>query len=77
MQLPISWETFPCKKKYIDEETPELAYWYSFGVHLDGFVDIYDGEKDIFTKVPPNKADELIEARTRFVQEMLRICNDR
>ena len=76
MKLPINWNTLPCKEKYLDEETPELAYWFIFGEYSDGTVDVYNGTSDIFNRVPVDKAYEILEARDIFVREIVRICNE-
>jgi hypothetical protein len=71
MQLPIEWP-LPTKDKYLDEETSMLARWFIFGEHPDGIhVDVSDGNDDIVTKIPKNKAELLIKARNAFVDAVL------
>lgn len=70
--LPIDYRKRPWKQKYIDEETPELNRWMIFGEYPDGSVGISDGQIDIFTHVPRDKALLIVTARNAFVAIVVR-----
>jgi hypothetical protein len=62
--LPVDYNKRPWREKYLIEETPELNFWFIFGESKDGkTVDISDGDKEIFTNVPREIAEEIIEYR--------------
>lgn len=68
MELPINYKNRPYRQKYLDEETPQINAWFIFGKHDDGSVDIADRAGDIFVEVPPEIAEEIIEARRSFIR---------
>lgn len=76
MKLPIEYPR-PWKHKYLDEETPMFARWFVFGTNQDkSRVCISDGNGDIISGLPAEKADRLIESRDRFVDDMLAVLKD-
>jgi hypothetical protein len=55
------------KVKYIEEHIPR---WFIFGEHpTTGHVDISDGDGDVLVDIPRQLAEEVIAARSRFVDE--------
>jgi hypothetical protein len=73
MQLPIEYPA-PQKDKYIEEETTVFNRWMIFGIHPEtGNVDISDGDQDIITNVPKDRADKILEVRNMFVNTMLEL----
>lgn len=78
MDTPIDYRTYtPSKDKYLDEETMEFARWILFGEHLDESVDIHwaTGGMDIVIALPLERAIQLIRARNKFCDEVVRIMN--
>lgn len=79
MKCPINFPDWhwPIKEKYLDEENREFGYWIIFGEYPDGNVDIHwaYGGLDIFNRIPRDKAEKLIQARTDFIQTSLEILN--
>lgn len=74
--LPVDFRKAPWKPKYLTEETPVLNGWIKFGTHEDGTVDISDANMDIFTHVPEEIADEIINARNEFCAVIEKhLCN--
>lgn len=69
MQLPIQYPA-PHKIKYLTGETTMFNHWMIFGEHPDGTVDIADSDQDIIQRVPKHIAEQVIEARSRFCNEM-------
>lgn len=61
------------KRKYIEEI---VRPWFVFGVHPDGRVDLSDGNRDVFTKLEPAVAEELIALRERHITEVHRAVED-
>ena len=64
---------WPCSRKALSE-FEEFRRWFVFGEHLDGRVDINDGNRDIVTAVDPEQAERIIAARDAFldaVEEVL------
>lgn len=52
------------RQKYIDET---VGVWFEFGVHPEsGNVDISDGNRDVFTDVPKDRATRLIALQAEF-----------
>lgn len=63
------------REKTIDEITGGV--WYVFGERRDsGGVDIQENQKDLFCAIPPSVAEELIEARARFLSEVYELLKD-
>ena len=61
----------PMKQKYIESA---VRPWFVFGTYKkSGFVDISDGEHDVWGYVPPDSAEELIQARNRHIKEITEI----
>ena len=59
------------KEKYIEERIPR---WMIFGEHEDGFVDIVDcspSNGDVVNHVSREIAQQMIEARGRYVDSMV------
>lgn len=54
---------YPMREKYIDEK---VGVWFIFGTHPDGTVDINDGQKDIFEKLPKDVAEKLCDWQASF-----------
>lgn len=76
MDLPLDLRKAPFKPKYLDEETPMLADWFAFGEDIeDGTAMIGDGNADVLVGVPQRKVAPILEARQRFVAEMVHIIN--
>ena len=78
MVRTVDYNTFPMREKYLIDENEYLSEWFIFGEY-ENTVDIWADPpgSDVFINVPKDKALELIEARRRFCQEIVRICNDR
>jgi hypothetical protein len=58
------------REKYIDAAVGGV--WFIFGKREDGSVDISNGTTDVFTKVPLEKALNLLAIRSKFLQELYR-----
>ena len=58
------------REKYIDAAVG--GDWFIFGKHEDGSVDISNGATDVFTKVPLEKALNLLAIRSKFLEELYR-----
>lgn len=57
----------PMREKYVDEAT---GIWIVFGTHPDGTVDINDGNRDLFTGLLPEIAEELCYRQQKFRSEL-------
>lgn len=76
MLLPIDYRQRPFKAKYIDEETHMLSRWMIFGEHPDGWVDIANSNgDDIFTHVPRDVAERMVDGRNDWVASVLEELN--
>lgn len=71
--LPIDYKRRPWKEKYLIDETHLFKGWFVFGTHENGNVDLSDGTEDIFTDVPKDVAQELIEIRREFIDRIIKI----
>lgn len=57
MQLPM-------REKYVDEA---VGVWFIFGEHpTNGTVDVSDGQRDVFTSIPRDVANRIIDAQAAF-----------
>lgn len=75
MMLPLDLRKAPFKPKYVDEETPMFARWFTFGKYDDGTVLITDGTVDVLDRVPPNKAERICARRNEWCEFMLAAIN--
>lgn len=79
MMLPIDFRNRPFKPKYIEDETPMLSEWMTFGKHVeDGTTCIVGGNcgsDDIFEGVPLDVAERIVEARRVFVAAIMKELN--
>lgn len=76
MQLPLDLRNAPFKPKYVDEETPMFARWFTFGRYDDdGTTLITDGTVDVLDRVPMAKAERIVAARNAWVEAMLSQIN--
>ncbi|QIV65907.1 hypothetical protein Cp1R7AA1_063 [Mesorhizobium phage Cp1R7A-A1] len=76
MMLPIDVSKAPIREKYI-EETFMLARWIVFGRRGD-LVDVSDGDaNDIFIGCTDAQAERIVEARNRFINDIVDIVNRR
>ena len=55
------------REKYVDEA---VGIWIIFGEHRDGTVDVADQQKDVFTSLPRDKAEKLVELQEEFRQKL-------
>lgn len=53
----------PMRPKYVDEA---VGVWFIFGEYADGDVDVSDGTRDVFMKIPRPLAERLIEDHAEF-----------
>jgi hypothetical protein len=75
MNLPIDVRDAPFKPKYVDEETPMFARWFTFGRYDDGTTLITDGTVDVLDRVPVGKAERIVAERNRWCEFMLAAIN--
>lgn len=75
MQLPIDYRNRPFKPKYLDEETPMFARWFTFGTFEDGTTTITDGTVDIMDRVPTEQADKIVKERNDWVEKLVNSIN--
>jgi hypothetical protein len=62
------------REKYIEDRIPR---WFVFGEYDDtGNVDVADPDMDVWEDIPRRVADALVEARGRYVDEIVRIVKD-
>ena len=60
-----------------DEDRPWIASWYEFGRHRDGStLDIASAGDDVFTHVPCELGDRMIELRNKFVKDLKQMINE-
>ncbi|RUW56825.1 hypothetical protein [Mesorhizobium sp. M8A.F.Ca.ET.021.01.1.1] len=75
MQLPIDVSTAAIRAKYIEDETFLFNSWIVFGKRGD-LVDVSDRDaNDIFIGCTQAQAERIVEARSRFINEILEIIN--
>lgn len=55
------------REKYIDERT---GVWFIFGEYDDGFVDISDGDTDVWVHIEKNKAERLCAIQAEFRERL-------
>lgn len=58
------------RQTYIDEA---VGFYFIFGRHADGTVDVFDGTRDVFTKLPEDAANRVIEAQHEFLEKLYKI----
>lgn len=75
MNLPVDFRRAPFKPKYVDEETPMFARWFTFGTFPDGSTQITDGTVDVLDYVPKARAEEIVALRNAWCEAMLALIN--
>lgn len=71
MTVPIDYADAPIREKNL-EGNREFAFWFIFGEHENGNVDIHCQYGDVITNVPPEAADEILAARGEFMSVILK-----
>lgn len=78
MNLPIDARLAPFKEKYLDEETPALARWFTMARDSrDGSYYVHAKDEDVFCGLSLDQAERIVRARNRFVNEVISVVNDR
>lgn len=60
----------PMRQKYVDEA---VGLFIVFGTHINGTVDVSDGQRDVFSCLPPAAAHAVCEAQNEFRQKLYKI----
>lgn len=60
----------PMREKYVDEA---VGIYMVFGEYADGRVDVSDQRRDVFTALPRDVAEKVVEAQDRFREELYRL----
>jgi hypothetical protein len=61
------------REKYVDEK---VGVWFIFGEYDNGRVDVSDGQRDVFTHIPRQLADNLCLAHDEFRTTLYALLKD-
>jgi len=54
----------------------DLQYWFVFGVHTNGYVDIADANQDVLTNIHPELAEKIIEAHNASIEKADKLLSE-